>query len=223
MKSFFIYTLLALLLAGTMGSCKQSQSQPQEEEDICLKTTYGGISQYSSPRPAMNIMDIFELQYGETKTISYPWKGGFSLSMTLEGISDNVPAGCGQTSDKWNKDVVIRFEHGDSLLWYTNTDTVHIETISLSPCGAWEYRNDGTDLKEIQDSVAAWHNKYGGRINCKFTTSVGWQEKYIIVLRKKNAPNTTNRHIYIYMAKVYPLYGRTKPEDYRFVFIVATQ
>jgi hypothetical protein len=199
-----------------MGSCKQSQ----EEEDICLQTTSGGAS-YGRPYSILDIVDIFELQYGETKVTSHPL---YSFSVTLEEIIDNVPANCGQVSDRWRKDVVFKFEHGDSLLWYSTTDTVYIEKIDFPPCGAWEYRNDGTDLKEIQDSVSAWRNKYGySSLYCKFNRLVKWDGRYITQLYKKSAPNGVYRNLFIYIAKVYPLYGRAKQEDYRFIFIITVE
>jgi hypothetical protein len=225
MKKFFLYTLLALLFVGFMNRCNPLQTQtppyPPPEVNACSK-----LGTKSSPR-YIYIVDIFEMQYGETKIVSDSRQFNMSLSMTITGISDNMLADCGKAKDRWKKNVVFRFEHGDSLLWNltTNTDTVHVETISFSPCGAWEYRNDGTDLREIQDSVAAWYNKYGNDTYCMLNTLTRWEGGggRLARLSQKNDPYGPDKHLSIYMSKVYPFSGQAKQEDYRFVFIVTTE
>ncbi|MDR3350681.1 MAG: hypothetical protein LBN98_03390 [Prevotellaceae bacterium] len=144
---------------------------------------------------------VFELQYGETKTI--PFRGYFGYQD--DAIDDEAYTFSITEIDITHKKADVEIKYGQT-----------IDTINVSFERAWEYNNDGSDIQQVEDSLATWISeidKYDRKE--KLISTFGYGEDFF-----------RDSHYFarkLYIAKVHPKGQLLPVEQYKFIFIITCE
>ncbi|MDR0605835.1 MAG: hypothetical protein LBG80_16195 [Bacteroidales bacterium] len=183
--SLYLFVLSAFTM-GTLFSCEKNRTSiyPPCEEPI-------------------TIIDfaVFELQYGEAKTI--PFRGYFGFSD--DNINEESYTFSITDINIINKKVDIEIKYGQV-----------VDTINVSFERSWEYNSNGSDIQQMEDSLATWINEIDKcYIREKFISSFGYGNDFF---RDSHYISRTLR-----IAKVHPNVQLLPVEQYKFIFIITCE
>jgi hypothetical protein len=133
------YVAIMLIMVGTTVACQKGDETETEPDSV-------GIL----PSSIEDVVDVFELKYGEIKE----WKYNnqiFKFSITdIEDNLLNCAAFYGENPEFMNQialQATLRFEMDKK---------VSMLKVSTSPCFWRFYDNDGTDIQSVWDLLASW-------------------------------------------------------------------
>ena len=131
MKNINRFLLLYVIASILSLSCKKVGNK---SEDLSISTIG-------------DIVSIFEIKYLETKSIDL---GSQILNITVKNLVDSVIVDCSLVDFANNVDgpKKIRIH---SYLQINGINT--LLKVSSKPCGALQYKNDGSDIQDITDRI----------------------------------------------------------------------
>ncbi len=157
-----------------------------------------------------DVLSVFELKYGDSKAFDYK---GEKIVLTIDDVQDSVTVNCSLT-DFTNNSL------GPSQIKICTYLSVNDEKVPLKveskPCGAILYKNDGSDIQDIEERIEEIKNA-----PANLTLDTYFTDTFINLFGEgTQIENTPYR---IYLAKAFPVSyeqpGATK-EDYKFIFIL---
>jgi hypothetical protein len=159
------------------------------------------------PASMEQVVDIFELKYGEVKECVY---NNQTFRFSIEDIEDNL----------LDCSVVYIMEGLDGVrihaYLHVETDTEVVRSkVSSKICGPYQYRNDGSDIQHIQELLESWQSISANTdypfVEQQFTRLFG--EGRLL----------ENTSLSVFMAKAYTQMDHHQENNknlYKFIFIV---
>ncbi|MDR1342188.1 MAG: hypothetical protein LBK18_02905 [Prevotellaceae bacterium] len=184
------------------ASRSSAAATPSSGNGVMPKLDLVGIEQ---------IVAIFELAYGETKTVCYRDE---MYPISILSITDAAQATCsGADAAARNKvEVTLSIARNDTLYQYEQmiVENSFARSVRLETCRAWRYRGDGADVYEVRDSIVKWKHEtvYMNDFVDKFFAQFGGT--YLV-----GRPN-----LRICMAKANSMDRQVPKEQCRFVFLI---
>jgi hypothetical protein len=169
------------------------------------------------PSSIDQVLDVFELKYGEEKEWHY---NGQTLKFTVTDVEDSLkncapPAYAYIPPDEWAK-FINRIRMYTYMRVETNNTGVQLK-ITSQACGVREYRNDGTDIQEVWDLLESWQNIAGNPEDATF-----FQEQFSFSFGTGTL--LKNISCSIYMVKADPMAYKSvydvEKRRYKFIYII---
>ncbi|GHT45183.1 hypothetical protein AGMMS49965_21920 [Bacteroidia bacterium] len=162
------------------------------------------------------VIDIFELKYGEEKIIS---RNNQSFSLVLTDIQDSVTVDC-SLADFIDASGPEKIRHHALIAVKEIKNENTLITVSSKPCGALYFENDGTDIQHIRDILSS--------ITATPAGESYYQQEFLALFG--NGVVIPNAALRINMAKAYPNiyqiaekeHDEVEKEHYKFIFIIST-
>jgi hypothetical protein len=207
MKTYKYLLLSFLLFLG--ASCK---SDLEETDKDGFSTTPGVV-----PESIDQVVDVFELKYGEVKECVYDDQ---VLKFSVVDIEDKtLPCALiyfGGNPEDFNEVRIHTYLHVE-----TDKKDIRLK-VSSTPCscGGGYYRDDGTDIQHVWDLLESWQSAPAQQMGFQFF-------KQEIVRNLGDGALIINTSWSIYLGKWYPYrwdFGYSVENSmYKFIFIITTK
>jgi hypothetical protein len=192
------FAAILLLMAGMMISCGKDKETSIEKDGVI-------------PSSIDQVIDIFELKYGEEKEWHY---NDQVLKFTVTNVEDNL-MDCSVVDPENPEEFFKHTRIHTYIRVKTNNQNVQLKVSSQS-CWVYEYRNDDTDIQDIWDLLASWQSATNDTGNSLFKEQFLWALGTGTLL--ENIPCS------IYLVKADPIAYKSgynvEKNQYKFIFII---
>lgn len=200
LKKNAILTTIMLILTGSVG-CNKDGNDPVE--------TIPGVI----PSSIEQVVDVFELKYGEEKEWHYNEQ---VFKFTVTDVEDNlVNCAVVYVDPQYQDDFFKRTRMHTYIHMETNNQSVQLKVSSQS-CWVYEYKNDDTDIQDVWGLIESWQSATNDMGDSVF------HEQFLWALG--TGTGLENIPCSIYMIKAAPIAYKSEynveKSQYKFIFII---